>query len=277
MRLDRPVQCVVLLRQQRHMIEEILNKIGLSDHEAIIYGTLLRQSPAGASFIAKKCNLSRSTVYTVLNGLISKGLVGTTYKNEVKQFIAEEVSALKQILETQRKQIDDKLDGFAVLEKRLLSFNGDMQLHIPHIIFFEGQEGLKKIYMSMLRDARKDAIMYILRDEYVWKPEWKFVFEKEWRNRVDRIKQEKNITTRLLINDSKVERDKRKYYASRSDVTYRFLPAKQSVDEFVIYILEDVISILSMEKNNLIGIKITNQHLADNFRKLFDAFWYKKS
>src|SRR6185503_18505948 len=71
-----------------------LKEIGLNDHEARIYGALLSSSPASATSLAKKCALSRSSVYTTLSLLISKGLVGTTYKNEVKQFIAEDVNAL---------------------------------------------------------------------------------------------------------------------------------------------------------------------------------------
>lgn len=53
----------------------------------------------------------------------------------------------------------------------------------------------------------------------------------------------------------------------------RYLSEKNQVKEFAIYIIEDVVSILSMENNNLVGIKITNIHMAENFIKLFGSLW----
>ena len=58
-----------------------LRAFGLGDHESRVYFALLETSPANATLIAKKCKLSRSSVYTTLNILIAKGLVSTTYKN----------------------------------------------------------------------------------------------------------------------------------------------------------------------------------------------------
>jgi predicted transcriptional regulator len=60
-----------------------LQKFGLGDHEARVYSVLLETSPANATLIAKKCALSRSSVYTTLTSLIAKGLVGTT-SNELE-------------------------------------------------------------------------------------------------------------------------------------------------------------------------------------------------
>jgi hypothetical protein len=108
--------------------------------------------------------------------------------------------------------------------------------------------------------------MYILRDEFVWKPEWQFVFGQEWHSRVRRLKIEKNIKTHLIVNDSSFERTKKKYYASRKATTTAYLPKNKNLKDFAMYILDDVVSIMSMENNNLIGIKITNKSLAENFK-----------
>jgi hypothetical protein len=45
------------------------------------------------------------------------------------------------------------------------------------------------------------------------------------------------------------------------------------VDRFVIYVLHETVSILSMEEGNLVGIKITNRHIAKNFEQVFAAMW----
>jgi len=256
------------------MLEQSLKELGLGDQEALVYDVLLHNSPAGATLIAKKCNLSRSSVYTTLNSLTAKGLVGTTYKNEIKQFIAQGYTSLEQLIKKEQNIIEQKLDILSKL-KNDIGILTNKSLNVPQIIFFEGQEGLKKIYMSIMRQSSTNETMYILRDEFVWHPDWQFIFKAEWHNRVKRIKIEKNIKTNLLINDSKIEKQKRDFYQSRKNLKYKYLPKNNSVKQFAIYIIGDIVSILSMENNNLVGIKITNQHLADNFITVFDALWDK--
>jgi sugar-specific transcriptional regulator TrmB len=255
-------------------ITDKLIKLGLGDYEARVLGALIANSPASATFVAKKCNLSRSSVYTTLSSLIAKGLVSTTYKNEVKQFIAEDYHSLGQLLKKQKKDLDDKWALFESMKGSLKTLSST-QLHLPNIIFFEGQEGLKKIYLSMMRDTEPNSTLYLMRDEFVWQPDWKFIFEMEWHERVKRIKIEKNISTKLLVNDSPLERKKSTLYKSKKSLHFAFLPKKHSVKHFAIYILGDVVSILSMEHNNLVGIKITNQSMADNFKHMFEGLWHK--
>lgn len=251
-----------------------LKRLGLGDYEALIYATLVNSSPVSATFIAKKCGLSRSSVYTTLNSLIAKGLVGTTYKNDVKQFIAQDYLTLEQLLKKEKNNLDEKFKTLELL-RNSLEFFSRVDLNIPQVIFFEGQEGLKKIYLSMMRQAQPKMTLYLLRDEFVWQPEWGFIFEQDWHERVKRLKIEKNINTKLLVNDSKTEKTHAKFYKSKKGLEYRFLPLKNSVKQFAIYIIGDTVSVLSMEKNNLVGIKIINWHFADNFKNLFEILWQK--
>ena len=256
------------------LIQNELKKIGLGDYESLIYSTLLKISPATASVLARKCNLSRSSVYTTLNSLIAKGLVGTSFKNETKQFIAQDLSVLEERLKKEKDQIAQKFKVFESLKQNLQSIT-NQNLNLPQVIFFEGQEGLKKIYLSMMVDAPFNSTLYLIRNEFVWQPLWQFIFDKDWHERVKYHKTQKNISTKLLINNSKVENQNLEVYQSRKELEFKFLPAQDSVTDFAMYIIGDVVSILSMENNNLVGIKITNQNLADNFKKIFDSVWSK--
>ncbi|NTW23007.1 hypothetical protein HGA34_05750 [Candidatus Falkowbacteria bacterium] len=254
------------------MLKEHLKSLGLGDYEAAIYEVLLTDSPVSATHIAKKCRLSRSSVYTSLNSLIGKGLVGTSYKNEVKQFVAEDLEALKQLIRGEERQLALKKTVLEDVELAVKALSHSA-ISVPEVVVFEGQDGLKKIYMSMLRQAQPEETMKIIRDEFVWQEEWGFVFGREWHDRIKRMRQEKNIRTKLLINDSVLEKKKLAYYKSRQGLEMRRLPASSSVNKFALYILGDIVSILSMENNNLVGIKISNRHLADNYRQLFDNLW----
>ncbi len=255
-------------------IEQQLISLGFSDYEAGIYLELVKQSPASAAFLAKKLRLSRSTVYTAIERLVARGVVGVSYRNEVKQFIAEPPTVIEELLEQEQKKLDAK---FKLLEGVVthLQALGSKDALIPNIIFFEGKESLKKIYLSMLREAPKDSTMYIIRDEFVWQDDWQFVFEQDWNDRVHRWRAENNIATKMLVNDSPEERSHAKFYASRKYFDYRLLSKDHRVHKFVIYVLGDTTSILSMEQNNLVGIKIINRHIAENFEAIFEGLWSK--
>lgn len=255
----------------KNLIQE-LQQFGFSDYEARIYATLAEHSPANATLLAKKNNLSRSSVYTTLNQLIAKGVVGTTFKNNVKQFIAEGPEALEQLIESEKTLLEKKTDVLAGIQEQLNTLSNNT-LHVPTITFFEGQEGLKKIYLSMMRQAQKNSTLYLLRDEFVWEDEWNFIFKNPWRKRIDTIKKEKNIQTRLLVNNSTVEKKHASVYRSQKRFAFRYLPQAHMIHRFAIYMVDDIVSIFSIEKNNLVGIQMVNQHFAKNFIAIFDGLW----
>jgi sugar-specific transcriptional regulator TrmB len=253
-------------------IERHLRLLGLPDDEARILGVLYEQSPVGASFIAKRLDLSRSTVYTAIASLTAKGLASTTYRNEVKQFVPAGPETLERMVQQERKRFEEKEKLVADLKGHLAAVQRP-EVHVPQVMLFEGVEGLKRIYLSMLRDAREGDTMIVLRDEFIWRDEWAFSWEQEWQERVKRYKTEKRIRTKLLVNPSKLEREKASFYRTREGLEFRCLPKAHAVDRFALYVVGDVAAIMSFETGNLIGIKITNAHLAANFVTMFDGLW----
>lgn len=113
--------------------------------------------------------------------------------------------------------------------------------------------------------------MSILRDEFLWQPSWQFVFEADWHDRVRRLKADKAITTRLLVNRSTIERRKAAYYKSRKHLERRYL--KRPIERFGLYLVDDTAAILSFDNANLLGIRIVNRHIADNLAVLFESLW----
>lgn len=253
-------------------IEGQLRLLGLPDDEARILGVLYEQSPVGASFIAKKLDLSRSTVYTAIASLTAKGLLATTYKNEVKQFVPAGPETLERMVRNERKRLEEKERLVADLKGHLAAAR-QPDAHVPQVMLFEGVEGLQRIYLAMLRDARPQAELLVLRSEFLWEPVWAFAWTEEWRARIRRWKQEKDIRTRLLVNPSTIEQEKMEYYRTRFQLAFRYLPPAHAMDRFALYIIGDTAAIMSFETGNLIGIKIVNVHLAENLMKLFDGLW----
>lgn len=254
-------------------LEDTLRRLGLTDYEARIYLVLLARSPTGAAQVARACHLSRSSVYTVLAVLMQKGLVGTTTRNGVKQFVAEDVDALEAMVARERERATLRADLLASVSGALRALRSPTEALLPEVTVFEGQEGLKRIYLSMLRDAPEGATMRILRDEFLYEPSWGFALRAPWRGRVKRVKRERDIRTQLLVNDSTAERERAAAYRARTDLQTRLLPRSQRLERFGLYQVGDVVSLLSLDQQHLIGLRIVNRHIAANVARLFSALW----
>jgi hypothetical protein len=115
--------------------------------------------------------------------------------------------------------------------------------------------------------------MSIVRDEFLWTPEWAFVSSDPWRQRVRSLRAARDIDTRLLVNASPIEADKAPAYDQRPHLEWRFLSPPMQVKRFAIYVLGEVVAVMSTEERNLVGIQIANANLAANFAALFDSLW----
>lgn len=254
-----------------HPLRTHLETIGLGSHEASVFAALCELTPTTAANIAKKCALSRSSVYTTLGILVGKGLVGTTYRSGVAYFTTTGMPALEHFVASEEARAAKKRATLAALSRELASLSPTSTL--PHTVFFEGKDGLQKIYLAMMQAAPHGSVRRFLRDEFIWHPEWDFVHTPAWTKSVETWTKEKELHTKLLLNPSKLEKSKKKFYTSRPRTQVKYLPAAHTVSNFALYIVGDHVAILSLEHNQLLGIHITHPSLAKNYAAVFDGLW----
>lgn len=129
------------------MYEKALIQSGLTEKQAKIYLACLEIGKTKVPEIAKKSGIKRTTAYGILDELISLGLVSSSNKGKIKFFQAQEPNAIISILESRKK----------IMEAALPDLNhlfASCQLR-PRVQFFEGREGIKRIYEDTLKCRRK--------------------------------------------------------------------------------------------------------------------------
>jgi hypothetical protein len=206
-------------------------------------------------------------VYTTLGVLIGKGLVGETHANDVKQFTTGGAGSLVELLRHEQARAEARVAQAEKLAATLVQ----AAAQAPEVVHFEGAEGLRRIYLAMLRTAPRGAILRILRDEFIWDPAWAFVFEDAWRAKVGRLKHERQLVTRLLVNRSAIERRHAGYYNARRDTERRYL--RVPVAQFGLYVCGDTAAILSLDASHLLGVRVVNAVVATNLAAVFDGLW----
>lgn len=250
------------------MIDHQLKKLGLTSYEASIYMVLLKNSPTGASFIAKKLGLSRSSVYTALERLIGRGLISTSQKNGVRQFVAENENAIEAMLAKQRHQLEEREILFKNLKSHIrMMYQSHVKL--PEISIYEGISGVEQICWSMLREANENDTWQVLRGGFEEGSDWLFFTKERWK----KLRESKKIGSNILLSKTDFEMRQSENYKQLYNTEVRLLDESLILKDFSLQILGDTVALISLEKGCPIGVKISNNLITQNISLLFQFIW----
>lgn len=131
--------------------------LGLSDAESKLYIAALELGEALPKHLAEKAGTKRPMLYKLLPDMLEKGLLTETRKGKRRYLVAEDPEVY---LEKRRAEL--LLAEQTVPELRLLLQTSTVK---PQVIFYQGVENLKKLYMDNLRG--KEPILEIVSVEKI--------------------------------------------------------------------------------------------------------------
>lgn len=137
--------------------EELLKKAGFDDKETKVYLAALELRSASASTIAQKAGIVRSTCYGILEDLVYKGLASKTEKaGGILKFNVENPELLKSYIEGKKYNLDLISQEIEKILPELKKLQKE-SLFRPEVEYFEGKEGIKAAYESIMPDCRRMA------------------------------------------------------------------------------------------------------------------------
>jgi sugar-specific transcriptional regulator TrmB len=127
---------------------EPLKKIGLEEKEAQVYLTLLRLNRATAYLVALRSGLKRTTVYAILDNLVSKGFALKTPNEKKTVYFAK--SPQECFAEAREKIIEaeEYLPKLTALRKESKDDGG--------VSYYEGIDQVKEVYAKLLDEVSND-------------------------------------------------------------------------------------------------------------------------
>lgn len=261
----------------KNRAQTVLEQFGLSSNEARVYQSALELGETSPFGISKSTSIARTTVYAVLTDLALKGLIelesATGLMKQQTKVRAKNPSVLRDLLWAKRanlvKQEVDIVEILPFLKKEYLkdSTNADFQ-------FFPGMEGANQIMFDY------DGVD---QDTYVfdYQVPMDATGSKEMNEGVDKgIKLwakgkaiEYNLTpinpwTKHVLS-YQVERNP--HYLDR--VQYRYLPFEIAGLCLTIRLKGSRIWIVSVKGDEVWGLKIRSQNLADSLISIHQALW----
>ncbi len=241
-------------------IKIIIKNIGFSDKETDIYLALLELGIATVQQISQKTGLKRTSLYPILDGLVSAGYISLTEKKIGRLYFAEPPQKLLTGLKAREKNLKEILPEL----NALYNFKKDK----PKMVFYEGYEAYRKIFDDTLTLPKKSEI-YEFTSLY---DIWKFIpnsYEKEYiKRRLD-----KKIKVKIIAIDSVYTRQwlDRAPYELREII---LIPKQNKKITAAIEIYGNKVAIISL-KENFTGIIIESQQISQMQKMAFELMWQR--
>ncbi len=240
------------------MYETALTNAGLTQKQAKIYLAALELGTAKIPALAKKAGIKRTTAYGIADELVSLGLLGYSAKNASKIFQAQKPKNIASLLEARKQEIERVLpDLEALYTKHHLQ---------PHLQFFEGKEGIKRIYEDTLTSRSKKLLQIIRVKDFIEFPGG--TFAKEYIHK----RVERDITAYSLHPSSGDIHNE--LYAKESVELkryVRYLPA-HIFHASTIMIYDYKVAMISTKAENF-GFIIESKEFSSTLQAYFDFMW----
>lgn len=240
-------------------IKKSLLAIGFSDKEIEVYLALLELGKGTVTQIARKAGINRPTAYHVLASLELKKLVRTSGKEPKQEYTAESPENIESILENKIAEYTSALKQAKEIIPELVSLhNKDNR---PKIKFYEGKDGLQKVYEDTLSSSEMILAYASVEDIQPTLPHY---FPEYYKRRA-----KKGIPIRAIFPDSKDARERSSLDKEEKRESVIVPDSFGFHPEINIY--DNKVMIASWREK--LGIIIESTEIADAMKKIYELAW----
>jgi len=250
------------------MIQELLKDIGFNEKEVLVYMEALRLGRTTPARIAKNTGINRTTVYSVVNNLVEKGVISEDLAGKYDYILALPPECLTTILDRDKKILMNKEKKIVDAIEELEKLPTGVQYSVPKIRFVEELDIEEFMYkqISVWNSS-------ILSGDHFWRgfQDHTFVenYEK-WIKDYWKHKTTQNITLNLLTNQSEIETKMTEINEPRRKI--RFWGNDLNFTS-TLWVCGDYVIIVFTNEHPHYLIEIFNPELAKNMGKLFEGIW----
>lgn len=143
---------------------KLLEEVGLNEAQARAYVSLISGGSLTPPQLAEKTGVTRTNAYEVLNKLVEMGLAIKDESGVKLNFRPSNPTALEKLIENRRNSILSQENRLHAVMPELLNYFYTYSEQ-PGVRFFQGREGLTKIYEDHLRTRQEVYFVRTPQDE----------------------------------------------------------------------------------------------------------------
>lgn len=235
----------------------LFEQFGLSNKESALYLALLELGQADVAAISKKANIKRPTAYVLLDALKEKGFVSLK-DGSSRQYQAEDPRKILAYEKTKVAQLEKVLPGILGLASK--------SEHKPGTRFFSGKEGIKAVYEESLLQPTGSEMLAIGNAEAVERS------IEDFQNWYIKRRAEIGIPMRAII-PATAEGLKVAARDAQELRETRLLAPGDFTEPVEVNVYGNKVSAVSFVEDELIGVIIESEVLANVHRQLFNLLW----
>jgi HTH-type transcriptional regulator, sugar sensing transcriptional regulator len=231
----------------------------LSEAEVKVYLAALELGETLPTTLAKKANIKRPTLYELFPKLLEKGLLAEKIKGKRKYLVAQDIQPY---LNERQKELEKAQEAIPALRALLATASSK-----PAILFYEGVEGIKKVYYDHL--LVREEVFELVGIENIHPELQKYIINYYIPERIRR-----KIPLKMIVNGS-INVDPFRVRSSIRELREVKVFGKNTLSTPLgLDIYGDNISItLHRKDSEMIGIIIRSSEIAETLRSLFQFLW----
>lgn len=240
---------------------EVLRKFGLSQEESSLYLLLLAGDKFKVSELRRETDYSRSKVESILDELISIGLVQKHWSD--KTYSAENPKKLVEILKKQKKSLEHMK---STLYKVVNGLKDSVKpgKATSKVLYYEGVEGLRKV---MWNSSKVEGTLRLFEVE-----EFSQYLDYGFYEKIREIYADNNVESRELSNQKSMPgwTNVEKYVENWEP---RYIDPQKIKMNHEMMIYNDVFVLYYGNELGISCVEIYNSKLAGFQKQLFDFMW----
>lgn len=251
------------------MIENILKKIGLEPKEVAVYLKSLELGSQPASVIALRVSVPRNTTRFILDKLVEKGLVTKSKRGNAQIYTPENPENIIRFIESKRSKANDRYDKqITAIQDVMVELTSKMHgpSTRPKITFYEGEEGIEKVYDDTLTSKEIIRSFASFEGMHGALPEY---FETYYKKRADKKIFIRSIHPDTAFARERTKSDKKEWRESR------LVPVEKYNFDPEIQFYDNKVNIASWKEK--LGIIIESEEIYQTMVVAFELAWNEAS
>jgi sugar-specific transcriptional regulator TrmB len=252
------------------MLFEQLGKLGFSTKEEEVYLAILKHNKILPNDIAEYTGIKRTTVYSVINDLLNKGVIAQDLASSKKYIIALPPEDLNNIIKKEEFDLEKKKSVVNDAIQEIKQSLSNTRYTIPKIRFI-GEEHLEKFLYDQSpawnESMEKTKTSWLGFQDYTFLEHYEQWIDWYWTHAP------KNINLKLITNQSPVEEKiKQEIYANRRMI--KFLKSNEKFSATT-WVAGDYLVLIFTNERPHYAIEIHNTALAKSQGEIINNLWNK--
>ncbi len=256
------------MTQDSDVIAEYFARLKLEPEIADIYTALNTHGPQSISDLARHSGVERTRIYRLLDQMADLHLCETEIDYKRSVIRPAPIENVQLLIARREQELRDLQAEFGQMQKALEHHKASLA-PATRVQFYKGMAGLKQMFWNQTRTQTEGVS--ILFDSM--QTHTRSVFFERWVRKCN----ERNLHFRSVVGDHFVDSIRSWYDAHQNERLQhwegRYVPSDVFDITHSMVVYNDVTAYFNWGEDEIFGIEIYNQQLADSQRHFFEMVW----